>query len=283
MWEKLPGYLNGLESKFVVDENWLSDSYRRCQTVGVSPHTGRPRDILLGEALATFLQQFESLCAFASSVFPDLHENLCDQRQVFLLTDPEARILYVYSRPEVLISCYKKRIRPGASLAEESVGTNAVSLALRYRQPIILRGPKHFSHLFHNWFCVAVPVVGVEGELKACLNISICMKTDLGEKMALARLLAEKFERALVSTTSSTTSIPANTQLPFKLTQRQLDVIRLRAEGNLNKEIASILGIRPDTVEEHVAAILRKSGARSVEQVIALLYSTPLFQKGGLY
>ncbi len=46
------------------------------------------------------------------------------------------------------------------------------------------------------------------------------------------------------------------------LTERELDVLRLVAEGNSNKEIAGALSLSVHTVERHVAYIYAKFGAR---------------------
>jgi two-component system, NarL family, response regulator len=46
-----------------------------------------------------------------------------------------------------------------------------------------------------------------------------------------------------------------------RLSERELDVLRLIAQGNANKEIAAQLSIREDTVKSHVGNILEKLGA----------------------
>ena len=55
------------------------------------------------------------------------------------------------------------------------------------------------------------------------------------------------------------------------LTSRQTDVIKLRASGLLNKQIANVLEISEYTVKEHITAALRKLQVRKVEQAIVIL------------
>jgi DNA-binding NarL/FixJ family response regulator len=45
------------------------------------------------------------------------------------------------------------------------------------------------------------------------------------------------------------------------LSSRELDVLRLIAAGNANKQIAGLLGIAEETVKSHITNILAKLGA----------------------
>lgn len=54
------------------------------------------------------------------------------------------------------------------------------------------------------------------------------------------------------------------------VTAREADVLRLVAGGLPNKEIAAKLFLSPRTVEKHVESLLRKTGARSRAQLVAI-------------
>jgi DNA-binding NarL/FixJ family response regulator len=55
-----------------------------------------------------------------------------------------------------------------------------------------------------------------------------------------------------------------------ELTARELDILKLIAQGNTNKEIAAQLSIREDTVESHVGNILEKLGANDRTHAVTI-------------
>jgi NarL family two-component system response regulator LiaR len=57
---------------------------------------------------------------------------------------------------------------------------------------------------------------------------------------------------------------------PDLLTERELDVLRLMAQGQMNKEIAAALVISERTVKFHVSAILSKLGAGNRTEAVTL-------------
>ncbi len=54
------------------------------------------------------------------------------------------------------------------------------------------------------------------------------------------------------------------------LTARELEILRLIAKGNANKEIAAQLSIREDTVKSHVGNILEKLGANDRTHAVTI-------------
>jgi len=61
-----------------------------------------------------------------------------------------------------------------------------------------------------------------------------------------------------------------------RLTPRELDVLRLLAEGDTNKDIAIALGLRPKTVMHHSVAIYGKLGVRGRAEATAWAYRNGL-------
>lgn len=59
-----------------------------------------------------------------------------------------------------------------------------------------------------------------------------------------------------------------------RLTDRELEITRLVAQGRTNAEIASELFIAPGTVKNHVAAVQRKLGARNRVGIAAWAWDT---------
>lgn len=69
------------------------------------------------------------------------------------------------------------------------------------------------------------------------------------------------------------------THAPDELTQRELGVLRLLAEGASNRGIAERLFISPHTVANHVRSILAKTGASNRTEAVAYATRERLFEK----
>ncbi len=63
--------------------------------------------------------------------------------------------------------------------------------------------------------------------------------------------------------------LEANPPVP-KLSARQREVLQLVVEGKTSKEIASVLGIRPDSVDDVTRTLFEKMGANSRIEAVAI-------------
>ncbi len=66
-----------------------------------------------------------------------------------------------------------------------------------------------------------------------------------------------------------------------RLTEREADVLRLMATGLSNHEMSERLGVGPQTVKTHVAAVLTKTGSRDRTQAVIAAYEGGFIMKKG--
>ncbi len=65
---------------------------------------------------------------------------------------------------------------------------------------------------------------------------------------------------------------------PVSLTRTELEVLRLLAKGQQNKEIADEMFISVNTVKSHVSSILRKLRVRNRAQAVRYVYKCGMWQ-----
>ena len=75
--------------------------------------------------------------------------------------------------------------------------------------------------------------------------------------------------------------LPSTQNNPGRLTNQQLEVLRLLVEGLRNAEIAAALQISPKTVEHHVSVVLAKLNVRSRAQAITQAHKLGIFAQIG--
>lgn len=74
---------------------------------------------------------------------------------------------------------------------------------------------------------------------------------------------------------------PAAAPWVARLTDREADVLRLMAAGLSNHEVSERLGVGPQTVKTHVAAVLAKTGSRDRTQAVIAAYEGGFLMKKG--
>jgi DNA-binding NarL/FixJ family response regulator len=65
---------------------------------------------------------------------------------------------------------------------------------------------------------------------------------------------------------------PVRRQIPKKLTERQIEVLQLLAEGRSMKEVAAVLNLTPRTVAFHKYRIMEVIGARSNAELMQFAF-----------
>jgi NarL family two-component system response regulator YdfI len=105
------------------------------------------------------------------------------------------------------------------------------------------------------------------------LGVRALLPRDASAAEVLAAVDAASSGLAVVDPREFELLLPAASPVPAEnppLTPREIEVLRLMAEGDANKNIAWKLGISEHTVKFHVAAILSKLNASTRAEAVAL-------------
>jgi hypothetical protein len=209
---------------------------------------------------------------------------------VAAVTDPEARILWTYGGSVMRRRAEKVNFVPGGRWDEQSVGTNALDLALRLDRAATVYSAEHFASCVHDWVCWAAPVHDPRtGRQLGVLDLSTTWDRTHPIGLATAGALAKLVERVIPpGTTAATTPAPgdgarramldlrllgsASAQVNgsrLRLTRRQLEILALLALSSDGLELgdlhAQLYGDRPvskSTLKAEMSVLRAALGGR---------------------
>lgn len=107
------------------------------------------------------------------SVEDDVRRAADDGGLVAAVTDSSGRIVWTYGSRVMQRRSEAVGFVPGGHWDEDSVGTNALALALRTGRPSTVYSAEHFSRAVHGWVCYAVPLTDPRtGAVRGVLDLS---------------------------------------------------------------------------------------------------------------
>lgn len=167
-------------------------------------------------------------------------------------TAEEALLLAPQARPDVLLVDIDLPGMDGVELVRELAprlpGTRIVMLTVSGADHHVVESMRHGAHGY------LTKDLSPEALLRA-------VRSAYAGELAMPRGMASRLVHRLVDAShpASTSADPAL----GTLTAREVEVLRLLAEGMTDREIAELLTISPRTVETHVSSVLHKLGARN--------------------
>ena len=128
----------------------------------------------------------------------ELRRTAEDGDLVIAVTDPDTRILWTYGGRVMRRKAETVNFVPGGRWDDESVGTNALDLALRTDAPAMVFSAEHYAEVVHNWVCWAAPVHDpVTGDQLGVIDLSTTWDRTHPIGLATARVMARLIETAL--------------------------------------------------------------------------------------
>ena len=71
----------------------------------------------------------------------------------------------------------------GSSCSEKVIGTNAPSLALIVREPVVVTADEHYTKTYHPAFCAASPIIDENRNLLGCVDITKFFDPNISEEL----------------------------------------------------------------------------------------------------
>lgn len=236
--------------------NKLNASTSQAHPVKSQPRPKRFSNDFDESGLSQLRLKHAKLIAYTKKMFSQTHQLISNQNQIFVLTDAEARVILLHSKPYQLEKVAKEiNLTTGISLSEKSIGNNAIAKAIKSREHATAHEPEHVISPLSNYFCVASPVIGPEGQPLATIGIFAKHDAGSGSNLALASFMAQDLRSFMTDGPQHT----LNHNNDIKLTGRQKEVLNLFSAGLSYKEIAKKLNLRSvKTVEEHLDSVKTK-------------------------
>ena len=149
----------------------VADNWQKCRAYGVNPEGGCGTRV--DDAVFQSIRDAnKTLIDVAQPIIQSVFEIVKRSHFMLVLTDAVGYILESIGDEEVMSKTKDMRYVPGALWNCQSVGTNAISVALDYDTAIQMVGPEHYCRSHHGWTCSAAPIHGENGEVIGCINMS---------------------------------------------------------------------------------------------------------------
>lgn len=184
------------------------DAWRRCELRGLSRELTDPRRVH-SDAEIALNRQRSGLADIVDPVWDALSQaSALDQ--LMIVTDAAGDVLWRYGSRRVRDEAERIGFVAGADWSEASVGTNAISQALRTDNAVHMSGPEHFAYSHMSWTCMAAPIRHpVSGETMGILDVSGPRRSLGSEVIPMVQMSARLMSEILQHSPRFQAGIPA--------------------------------------------------------------------------
>ncbi|MDF2890567.1 MAG: aorR [Clostridia bacterium] len=175
----------------------IEASHLRCINKGLKPENIFSTRVLEGEALIQKLVQHKDLIKTAAPFLEHLYNFVRGSDFFVILNDAEGCILSVTGDEKILSEAHRLKMIPGAYMDEESIGTNAMSMAISESAPIQVSGREHFIKAYHKWTCSAAPIRDTNGKIIGIIDLTGYSQNVHSHTLGMVVAAANAIERML--------------------------------------------------------------------------------------
>ncbi len=227
-------------------------SFKRSLYYGVERERVQPIKVISGIELDRRLDKNKRLLKAAQPFVNLLNEFVAESGFIVLLTDNTGCIVALAGDPAILGKSTTFGLDSGVFMSEQSIGTNAISVALHENAPIQITGKEHFVRLFHDWSCSAAPIHDEKGNTIGCINLSGSSLRVYPHLLALVISAAKAIEYQVVSSFSEMRQKEAYRFVSQILNTLEFGVLATDTDGKIkraNNLSSKLLKVPVDQIE----------------------------------
>ena len=139
-------------------EGYILESKKLCKDLGMDPNVPNiPKNIMSKPELDKKRKDYEEILEVVSYFSNKIIKSLKDTPILIAISDENGYLIDVYGDKKLRSGTPGLLIEKGVQYTLKDIGTNVISLALKYNQPVQLIGEDHYHVHLHNAACYAVP------------------------------------------------------------------------------------------------------------------------------
>lgn len=150
----------------------IEQSHSRSEKYGIEHDMLFPRKVVTPDELSKILKNNEVLIRTTSPLMHDIYGIVKGSGFVLMLVDGNGCILELLGDEDTLKDATALNIVVGAYMAENSVGTNAIGIAIQEDKPVQVTAQEHFINAFQRWTCSSAPIHSTSGEIIGALSLT---------------------------------------------------------------------------------------------------------------
>lgn len=226
----------------------IKQSHLRSLEKGLNKELMFPQKMLVSQEMQMLFNRKSLLINTSVPFMSNLRMLVEGSGFVIILTDEQGCILNIEGDEDTLRDAKLFNIVPGAYMAEDSVGTNAMILGIKENRPIQLTAQEHFINAYHRWTCSSAPIHSTEGAIIGSLNLmghkNQVHSHTLALVVATINSIEQQFRNLILNSelrqTSAYLDAVINNFSFATLTVNTLGII-----SKVNKSSVSVLGVDP--------------------------------------
>ncbi|RSL30310.1 sigma-54-dependent Fis family transcriptional regulator [Salibacterium salarium] len=186
----------------VSRKDMIKNSWDRCFERNLNRHALSKAQHPTSNSIKELKEENELLLQLASPVLQDLAPFLGNNQHAATLLDRKGHVIFSVGGLEDREELYHLRVngnlQEGISWNEYQKGANAVGIALKEKNPIILFGDEHFYEENAPLTCAANPIIGPSGEVAGVINIYSVSSVFQNSSLTMGKLAAESIQHKMM-------------------------------------------------------------------------------------